>query len=325
MGFRERAQGVLRRVEDRRWFVLAKGTVQDFAEDKALRLSAALAYYTLFSLAPLIVIAIAIAGLAFGEEAARGHLLGGLSRLLGEEGGAALQLMVANAYRPGTGVVATVLGIAALLFGATGVVAQLKDALNTIWEVEPRKGRGVMRVLRDRVLSLGMVMGIGFLLLVSLAASAIITALADLVRAYLPGSELVYLALQFVIAVVMTTAAFALLFRFVPDAKVSWRDVWLGGFATALLFNVGQLAISLYLARASVAGAYGAAGSLVIILLWVFYSATIFFVGAEFTQVYANRYGSRVRPDAGAKPATEEARAQQGMPARRERRGRDAR
>ncbi|HEX2021863.1 MAG TPA: YihY/virulence factor BrkB family protein [Candidatus Thermoplasmatota archaeon] len=307
---------------DRAWYVLARGTVKDFVEDKAARLGAALAYYTVFSLAPLLVIVVGIVGLFLGQEAAQGSLLDGMARVLGPDGAEMVRTMLSAGFSPGAGWLAATLGVLALLFGATGVVAQLKDALNTIWEVKPKPGRGLLRIVRTRVLSLGMVLAIGFLLLVSLVVSAGLAALGTTVRDALPGSEAIYFALNVLIALVVTTALFALLFRFLPDVKVAWRDVTLGAFVTALLFNVGQALLGLYLARAGAATAYGAAGSLVVILLWVFYSAQIFFLGAEFTQVYANRYGSRVRPSEDAEPISEDERLQQGMEPRR--RGRRA-
>lgn len=305
-GWRERAES---------WtFVsLAKATFEDFAEDKAARLGAALAYYTIFSIAPLLVITLAIAGLAFGAEAAGGQLFGAFAGLVGPEGAEAIETMVANAWRPEAGIVSIVLGAAALLFGATGVFYQLKDALNTIWEVRPKKGKGLLRFVKARILSFGMVLALGFLL-VSLVVTAAVSAVGEFVRASLPGGEGVFLALNFLVGTLIVAVCFAALFKWLPDARIAWRDVGLGALVTAVLFNVGQLAIGLYLGRSSAASVYGAAGSLVLVLLWIFYSAQLFFLGAEFTQVYANRSGSRVTPEPGAVRVTEEERSQQGMP-----------
>lgn len=309
------------RAESWTWFSLAQATVRDFAEDKAARLGAALAYYTIFSIAPLLVITLAIAGLAFGQEAASGQLYGAFAGLLGPEGAEAIETMVANAWRPEAGVVSIVLGAAALLFGATGVFYQLKDALNTIWEVRPVKGKGLLRFVKARILSFGMVLALGFLLLVSLVATAAVSAVGEYVRASLPLGEGVFLALNFVVTTLFVAVCFAALFKWLPDARIGWRDVALGALVTAILFNVGQLLIGLYLGRSSAASVYGAAGSLVLVLLWIFYSAQLFFLGAEFTQVYANRFGSRVRPEPGAVQVTQEERAQQGMADREVTRG----
>lgn len=292
-----RFQGLRTRLEGQAWFTLARDTLRDFFDDKAPRLGAAISYYTLFSLAPLLVIALAIAGLFFGAEASQGRLTGTLEGLLGPQGAEAVEGMIERANRPGTGLVAALLGVLALLFGASGVFGQLQAALDTVWDVKRKKGRGVMGFVKDRFFSFAMVVGVGFLLLVSLVVSAALSAVGDVLRAGLPGGELLWQVVNLVVSLGVTALLFALLFKVVPDVEVSWRDVLVGGLFTAVLFTVGKLLIGLYLGRGSVGSVYGAAGSLVIVLLWVYYSAQIFFLGAEFTQVYAERYGAGSRPD----------------------------
>lgn len=295
---------------------LLKQTYSDWSEDKAPRLGAALAYYTIFSLSPLLVVAIAIAGLVFGQEAAQGQIVGQIRGLVGDEGAQAIQDMIRNASRPGAGIVATVIGAVTLLLGAAGVFGQLKDSLNTIWEVEPKPGRGVPGFIKERFFSFTLVLGTGFLLLVSLVISAALSAVGEYMAGLLPGGEAVWQVVNLAVSFLVITLLFALLFKYLPDVKIAWGDVWIGAAATALLFTLGRSLLGLYLGRGTIGSAYGAAGSLVIVLLWVYYSAQILFFGAEFTQVYANRYGSRVVPEAGAVPLTEEARAQQGIPSR---------
>lgn len=292
---------------------LLKATVADWQEDKASRLAAALAYYTVFSLAPLLVIVIAIAGLVFGPEAARGQIESQLQGLLGPDGAEAVQTMIASADKPTTGIVASIINIAILLFGASGVFAQLQDALNTVWEVAPKPGQGLISAIRSRFLSFSMVLGIGFLLLVSLVLSAGLAAVGSYASQLLPGFGFLWQLLNFAISFGVITLLFAMIYKILPDAQVAWGDVWIGSAITALLFTIGKAAIGLYLGNASVGSAYGAAGSLVVLLIWVYYSAQILFFGAEFTQVYASKYGSRIVPTKNAVAVTEEAQAQQGM------------
>jgi membrane protein len=215
-----------------------------------------------------------------------------------------------------TGVMATILGTAALLFGATGVFGELQDSLNTIWEVKPKPGRGWRGLVQDRLLSVGMVLAVAFLLVVSLVVSATLAAVGTFVGGYVGALAPVWHAIDVLVSVAVLTALFAAIFKWLPDVHIAWRDVWIGAAVTAILFTLGKLLIGLYLGRSSVTSVYGAAGSLVILLLWVYYSAQILFFGAELTQVWANQYGSRVVPAANAEPVTEEARAQQGMPRR---------
>jgi membrane protein len=293
---------------------LLKATYEEWSEDKVPRLGAALAYYSVLSIAPLLLIAIAVAGLFFGEAAARGHVVEQIQGLAGRQGAEAVQQMLIHVNRPRAGVIATIVGIATLLFGATGVFGALQDAMNTIWEVQPRSGRGLLGVLKDRSLSFAMVLGTGFLLLVSLILSAVLAAVFQFAHHLVPGlSPLVQVA-DTLLSFVIITLLFAMIFKLLPDVEIAWQDVWVGAALTTILFLIGKALIGLYLGRSSFGSAYGAAGSLVVLVVWIYYSAQILFFGAEFTQVYANRYGSRIRPSAGAEPVTDEARAQQGIP-----------
>lgn len=278
-------------------FGLLKESFKEWKEDGALSLGAALAYYTIFSLAPMLLIAISVAGLVFGREAAQGELVGQMRGLLGQQGAEAIQTMVANAGKHSSGVIGTILGIATLLFGATGVFSQLQASLNRIWDVEARPAKGIWGFLRTRILSFGMVLGIGFLLLVSLAISAAIAAMDTYITGLFPGGEVVIGIISAVIGLGLITLLLAMIYRFLPDVKIAWRDVWTGAVITAVLFLIGKVLIGLYLGNSSVASTYGAAGSLVILLLWIYYSSQILFFGAEITQVYAARYGSGIVPD----------------------------
>jgi len=288
------------RLAQQRGVKLVKTTATDFMDDNAPRLAAALAYYALLSLAPLIVLALAIAGLLVDEEAARGSIARELSGLVGTAGGQAIESIVRNAKAPTAGIVSTVLGVVVLLFGASGVFGELEAALDTIWEVAPRPGRGIGGLIRDRLFSFAMVMGVAFLLLVSLIMSAALAAMGRLLSGALPGGEVAWQGVNFVLSLGVVTGLFALTFKTVPHAKVAWRDVWIGAFVTALLFTFGKLLIGLYLGKTSFSSAYGAAGSLVLLVIWVYYSASILLLGAEFTQAYAAEYGSRIEPSEGA-------------------------
>jgi membrane protein len=288
------------RLVDSKPFRLVKTTATDFVDDNAPRLAAALAYYALLSLAPLIVLALAIAGLLLDEEAARGGIARELGSVVGTAGAQAVESIVKNARAPAAGIVSTVFGIIVLLFGASGVFGELESALDAIWEVAPRPGRGLGGLIRDRLFSFAMVMGVAFLLLVSLIVSAGLAAMGRLLSGALPGGEVVWQVVNFAISLGVVTGLFALMFKTVPHAKIAWRDVWIGAFATALLFTFGKLLIGLYLGKTSFSSAYGAAGSLVLLVIWVYYSASILLLGAEFTQAYASSFGSRIEPSEGA-------------------------
>ena len=288
---------------------LLRDAFRDWSEDKAPRLGAALAYYTVFSLAPLLVLVIGIAGLVFGDEAVRGEVQSQMRGLLGANGARAIEDMIAGARRPESGTAASLVGMVLLLVGASGVFGQLQDALNTVWEVEPKSGRGIWGIVKDRFLSVTMVLGTGFLLLVSLVLSATISAASH--RLGLPnGFTIAAHLLDAVLSFSVVTVLFALIFKLLPDAVIAWRDVWLGAAMTALLFVVGKTALGLYLGYADVGSTYGAAGSLIVVLVWVYYASQIFLFGAELTQVYANRYGSRMMAREDVRRARESAPSQ---------------
>jgi membrane protein len=275
---------------------IAKQTFQGWQEDGSLELGAALSYYTVFSLAPLLVIAIAIAALVFGREAVEGRLFGEIRGLVGAQSAATLQSMIASAGKHVSGALATALSVVAILFGASGVFGQLQTSLDRIWHVAPRSDRGLWGLLRDRFLSFGMVLGVGFVLLVSLMVSAALAAMGAYATGLLPAVAPLLSAVNFVVSFAVVTALFAMIFRFLPDVHVAWRDVWVGAAATALLFTIGKSLIGLYLGRSSVSSSYGAAGSLLVILLWVYYSSQILFFGAEFTKVWTVHQGGRIVP-----------------------------
>jgi len=276
----------------KRYFALFKQTFSEFASDKVPRLGAALAYYTIFSIAPLLLIAIAIAGLVFGREAASGEIYAQLRGVLGPESADMIQKMVEAAAKPKAGTIATIVGVVTLLLGASGVIGQLKDALNTIWDVKPKANAGIMGRAKNYVMNGAMVLGIGFLLLVSLLLDSGIAAVGKFAGNHLPGGEGVWQILQIVVSLGVITVLFAAIFRFLPDLKIEWRDVWFGAAFTSLLFVIGKFALGLYLGKSAVGSSYGAAGSLVVVLLWVYYAAQIVLFGAEFTQVYARAHGS---------------------------------
>jgi membrane protein len=273
------------------WWAPLRETLNRWSEHKAARLGAALAYYSVFSLGPLIVIAIAIAGLVFGAEAVRGQVLATLNGLLGEAGTQAIEAMLKGADRPREGAVTTVIGIGTLLFAAVGVVVQLKDALNTVWEVETTPGSGIWRFVRSYVLSLAAVLSLGFLLLISMLLTAALAAAGKYVAPYLP--EVALQIAGFAASFTVISLLFAAMFKWLPDTKIEWRDVWLGAVLTAALFEVGKFLIGLYIGKQGLESTYGAAASIIVVLLWVYYSAQLVLMGAEFTNVYAHRYGSR--------------------------------
>ncbi len=293
-------------------YELVRQTFREWSEDKVPRLGAALAFYSVFAITPLLMIVIAIAGFVFGRDAALHQIVGEIASVVGHEAGQAIEGILANASKPASGAVAIVTGVIVLLFGASGMFAQLQDSLNTIWEVAPNPERGWRGIVRDRFLSLTMVLGVGFLLLVSLVFSAGLSAMSSMLGDSL-GKSMGQVA-HFVVSLAVITVLFAMIYKVLPDVKIAWHDVWFGAAATSLLFGIGKTVVGLYLARSGVAPVYGAAGSFVIILLWVYYSSQILLLGAEFTQVYANRFGSRIVPARGAVKLTVEDRAQQGIP-----------
>ena len=282
---------------------LIKKSVEAWVDDYAPSMGAALAYYTLFSIAPLLIIAIAVAGLVFGQEAARGEIVAQIQGLIGREGAIAVQGLLKSTNEPGKDIFATAVGIIALVVGATTVFAELQSDLDRIWRVPaPATVNGIWTLLRTRLLSFGLVLGLGFLLLVSLIVSAAIAAFGKWSYGFFEGREAYLHALNFSVSFAITTLLFAMIYKFMPRARIAWRDVWVGAAVTSLLFEVGKFLSGLYLGTTSVASGFGAAGSLVVLLLWVYFSAQIFLLGAEFTWVYSHEYGSK-RVQSGQEPA----------------------
>ncbi|GAA4355665.1 hypothetical protein GCM10023165_48050 [Variovorax defluvii] len=290
-------------MQPRALFDLLKQAVLSWKADYAPSMGAALAYYTVFSVAPLLLIVISVAGLVFGQEAARGEILTQLSGLMGEQGARAVQGMLESVNKPREGIIATLVGLALLVLGATTVFGELQDALDRIWRVPQRQASpGLFNLLRVRLLSFSMILGIGFLLMVSLVASAALAALSKWWAPVFGAWATLAQTVNFVFSFAMVTVGFAMIYKIMPRARVQWRDVWVGAAVTALLFTVGKHLIGLYIGKSSVASGYGAAGSLVVVLVWVYYSAQIFLLGAEFTWVYARKYGSLRHIDTPPRP-----------------------
>jgi membrane protein len=292
-------------------FNLLKDSFKDWSDDKASRLGASLSYYTLFSLGPLLVIVVSIVSIFYVN--ARQDVINTIGSIVGSGAQQMIVQTMDNANKTGTNIVATIIGVVTLLLGAAGVFGQLKDSLNTIWEVEPKPGAGILVTLKERFLSFTMVLGTGFLLLVSLVINAAIAAFNEWLKSILPGGDWIAMIVNLLVTVGVIGLVFALLFKYLPDVKIGWSDVWIGALFTSVLFVAGQLILAWYLQSGLVGESFGAVSSVIIVLVWVYYSAQIFFFGAEFTQVYTNKYGSRVVPDENAQFTTEEARAQQGI------------
>ena len=275
-------------------WILLRTTFEEWNADNAARLAAALAYYTIFSMAPLLVIVFAVAGLFYGREAAQGRLLVEIERYITNRDAAQLiETAVENARVPTTSVFATLIGFALLFWGATGVFGELRNALNNIWDVPPRTNDGLRGVLVNQLLTWAMVIAGGILLLASLVTSAAVSAATDWINTWWPGMATWTQVVNFIFLFLVTLLVFALVYKYVPDVPIAWRDVWAGAVATALLFSLGRLLIGWYLGRSTISSTYGAASSLAIVLLYTYYSAQMFFLGAEFTQVYGRTFGSR--------------------------------
>lgn len=274
-----------------------------WSDDNASSMGAAIAYYTMLSLAPLLLIVITIAGLIFGEEAARGALFGQLSQLVGDNGAQAIQAILTSSSSLSGGVFSIAIGLLTLFIGATTVFAELQSDLDRIWKAPLPQGGGIKRFIRTRLLSFGVIIGVGFLLIVSLIASAAIAAIGSLWNHWLQGMQTVLQLLNFIVGFGVITALFALIYKLLPSVHIAWGDVWIGGAATSLMFSVGKFLIGLYLGTAAISSSFGAAGTLVVVIVWVYYSAQIFLLGAEFTYHYAWRHGSLAQHALAGKPA----------------------
>ena len=274
-------------------WVLIKTAFTSWSDDYAQSMGAALAYYSLFSIAPLLIIVISIAGLVFGEEAARGEIAGQLMSLMGVQSALAVQSLLESVNEPAQGIMATVIGLVLLLVGATTVFGELQDSLDRIWRAPARVGGGLWNLIRARLLSFGMILGIGFLLMVSLVFSAGLSAVTNWWGPVFAGWEIVASCVNFVFSFVMVTGMFAMIYKIMPRVHVRWDEVWIGAAITAVLFTIGKFVIGFYIGSSGVASAFGTAGSLVALLVWVYYSAQIFLMGAEFTWAYSHIFGSR--------------------------------
>jgi len=290
---------VVRHVAVLRWselLQLVKSTFSAWSDDNVPRLGASLAYYTALSLAPLVVVVLGVAGLAFGKQAVQGELIWEIQSTVGKDGAAFIQQLIQSSAREQTGILATVLALVALFFGATSAVVELTDALNTIWHVPANRAGGwksIARLLRTRFVSFAMVLGVGFLLLVSLLVSALLAALGRYFGEILPIPEAALHALNLGLSFIVITFLFGMIYKLLPDVRLEWSDVAIGAAVTSLLFSLGKLLLGLYLGKSTLGSTYGAAGSFVIVLVWVYYSAQVFFLGAEFTRMYALQFGSR--------------------------------
>jgi len=268
---------------------LLKDTVLSFIEDEALSRGAAIAFYTVTSLAPVLLIVVAIAGLAFGQGAAQDAIIGQIGDLMGPQTAQVLQSVLASASGKSSGIIATMVGLMTLMITASGVFGELQSTLNAIWRAEPTGLTTVSRLIRARAVSLGLVTALGFLLMVSLVVSAALTALGNHLNSTLPLGKLLLPALHFVVSLLLISVLFAAIYKVLPDRHLEWRDVVVGGVVTAILFNVGKSLIGWYIGSSAIASSYGAAGALIVVLLWVYYSIQIFLLGAEFTKIYVNR------------------------------------
>ncbi len=275
------------------WWTLVKGAGDAWIDDYAPSMGAALSYYTVFSLAPLLLIVIAIAGLVFGEQAARGEIFGQLRELMGKDTALAVEGVLASLNKPAQGVAATTVGVVLLLIGATSVFGELQDALDRIWRAPAReRSAGWWNLLRTRLLSFGMILGVAFLLMVSLVLGAVISALGKWWGGIFGDWEVLAQVVNLMVGFLLTIGVFAMIYKLMPRVRVRWHDVWLGAFVTSLLFTIGKFLIGLYIGKSGIASGFGAAGSLVVVFVWVYYSAQIFLMGAEFTWVYARTFGS---------------------------------
>jgi membrane protein len=278
------------------WIVL-RDSFNGFMDDRCLKLSAALAYYTVFSLAPLLVLIISVLSIFYGQEAVQGQIFSQLNGLLGNDAAKQIQDMLKSVELSGKTNVALGISIATLLFGATSIFVEIQDSVNMIWRVKAKPEKGWLKLIKDRLLSSSLILSLGFLLLVSLLINGLILAMSDILTRYVPGIGLLLVeALNFTVSTIIITALFATIFKVLPDAKIAWKDVRWGALFTALLFMLGRYLIGLYIDTTGTSSTYGAAGSLIVILTWIYYTAAILYFGAEFTQAYANHFGIRIEP-----------------------------
>ena len=275
-----------------------KLSFKGFSDDKVMKLSASLAYYTVFSLGPLLIVLIYIAGIFLGQEAAQNEIYNQVQGFIGHDGAVQLQEIIKNAALDDKGGVALIIGIIVLLIGATTIFGEVQDSINSIWGLKASPKAGLLKLVLTRLLSFGMIASLGFLLLVSMAATAVVESIGDRLQASFPDvTVVVFYIINLILTLVVTTILFAIIFKFLPDAHIKWKHVWIGAIATSIFFLIGKFAISLYISKSEIGTTYGAAGSLVIILVWIYYSAIILYLGAEFTKAYMLKFGTRIRPN----------------------------
>ncbi len=278
-------------------FKLLSGAFNGFLDDKGLKLGASLAYYTVFSLAPLLLLLISIAGAIYGKDAINNKIFGEINGLVGNDAAKQIQDMIKNVSLSGKTTSAVVIGGITLLFGATSVFAEIQDSINMIWKVKAKPKRGWLKLIQDRLLSSSLIVALGFLLIVSLVVNGMVLALSDILTRFLPGITIIFVqAINLVISFLVITVLFGVIFKVLPDVKIGWKDVRSGALFTAVLFMIGRLLIGLYISTTGAGSTYGAAGSLIVILVWVYYTAAILYFGAEFTQVYAEHKGVKIEP-----------------------------
>ncbi|HEX8356233.1 MAG TPA: YihY/virulence factor BrkB family protein [Segetibacter sp.] len=279
-------------------FGVLKSAFKGFGDDKVTKLSASLAYYTVFSMGPLLVVIISLCGLFLGREAIEGKIHSALTGFVGSDTAGQLQEIIAKASLAGKSKIAAIVGGITLIIGATGVFAEIQDSINQVWGLKPKPKRGWLKMIQNRFLSFSVIISLGFLLLVSLGVTALIDGFSERLRAYFPDvTVVVFYVVNVAITLLVITVIFGVIFKVLPDAKIKWRDVIAGSITTALLFMLGKFAISFYISKSEVGSTYGAAGSLVVLLLWVYYSSIILYFGAEFTKSYALEYGSEIHPN----------------------------
>jgi membrane protein len=285
------------------FWILAKGTYRQWSDNHTSTLAAALAYFMIFSLAPLLIIAVVVAGLVYGRDEARGTLVAQIGDVVGEEGAAQIETMLQEAQDTQEGTLATILSALVLLYGASKIFTQLRRSLNLIWHIEPKPSGGILRLVWSHLLALAMVLLIGVLLLSMLVATTALQVVGDHYGDLLPGGGYLWQLLNLVIVFAVFTLLFACAFKFLPSAEIVWHDVWVGAAATSLLFTVGQFLLGIYLSQSATGSVYGAAGSLIVLLVWIYYSAMMFLLGAEFTYVYSQHFGSQIEPNKHAQSA----------------------
>jgi len=312
------AEAARERLSFNHLWILVKDSISAWIDDYAPSMGAALAYYTIFSLAPLLLIVIAVAGLVFGQNAVRGEIVAQLGGLMGSEGAKITEELLKSASAPKEGLISSVIGVVLLVVGATTVFAELQSDLDRIWRVQGETISGLWNVARARVLSFGLVLGLGFMMLISLVVAAGLNAVGKWYGASFAGWEVLLHVLNTAVSIALSSALFAMIYKIMPRARIAWRDVGVGAVVTAVMFEAGKFLIGLYLGKAGVTSGFGAAGSLVVLLVWVYYSAQVFLLGAEFTWVYARSHGSKVGEAAAesALPAGAEKGARSGVPER---------